>query len=340
MARLSAEGHQAILLPVSHAFHTEIVAAAAEPLKAVLRRLHLESPAIPLVANVDGDFYPMGPNVVDRMIDLLGRQIASPVQFVKGLHTLYDAGCRVFVEVGPKRALHGFVEEVLGDDPDVVSIFSNHPKQGDVMSFNQALCGLYAAGHGVGASAARSTTPPPLPTPGSAIAANAAPAAPAVVAPVPSLAGDTYQALGKLFADVLAQGNQLLDQGLTTTPLTEPVVVTGAGLGLPGGERVFGDDKVPAILAGEQLIDTIPVKQREKIVDKHITRLVKTEGGGGRFEAIESEADVIKLAGRSGASTSWRSSASRPSASRPSTSPACWPSALASMRSETPGSHS
>ena len=58
---------------------------------------------------------------------------------------------------------------------------------------------------------------------------------------------------------------------------------------------------MPAILAGEQLIDTIPVKQREKIVDKHITRLVKTEGGGGRFEPIESEADVIKLAGRSGA---------------------------------------
>ena len=61
VARLSAAGHQAILLPVSHAFHTEIVAPAAEPLKAMLRRLHLESPAIPLVANVDGAFYPMGP---------------------------------------------------------------------------------------------------------------------------------------------------------------------------------------------------------------------------------------------------------------------------------------
>ena len=60
VARLSAAGHQAILLPVSHAFHTEIVAAAAEPLKAMLRRLHLESPAIPLVANVDGDLLPDG----------------------------------------------------------------------------------------------------------------------------------------------------------------------------------------------------------------------------------------------------------------------------------------
>ncbi len=130
VARLSAAGHQSILLPVSHAFHTEIVAPAAEPLKAMLRRLHLESPAIPLVANVDGDFYPMGPNVVDRMIDLLGRQIASPVQFVKGLRTLYDAGCRVFVEVGPKRALHGFVEEVLGEDPDVVALVLQPPEAG------------------------------------------------------------------------------------------------------------------------------------------------------------------------------------------------------------------
>ena len=41
------------------------------------------------------------------------RQVASPVQFVKGLHTLYDAGARVFVEVGPKKALHGFVEDVF-----------------------------------------------------------------------------------------------------------------------------------------------------------------------------------------------------------------------------------
>src|SRR5207342_802689 len=53
--RLTAAGHQAMLLPVSHAFHTEIVAPAAEPLKLMLRRLRLESPAIPLVANVTGD---------------------------------------------------------------------------------------------------------------------------------------------------------------------------------------------------------------------------------------------------------------------------------------------
>ena len=64
------------------------------------------------------------------------------MQFVKGLETLYDAGARVFVEVGPKKALHGFVDDVLGGRDDVVTLFSNHPKAGDVVSFNQALCGV------------------------------------------------------------------------------------------------------------------------------------------------------------------------------------------------------
>ena len=55
-------------------------------------------------------------DVEARMLELLARQVASPVQFVKGLRTLYDAGARVFVEVGPKRALQGFASDVLGDD--------------------------------------------------------------------------------------------------------------------------------------------------------------------------------------------------------------------------------
>ena len=82
------------------------------------------------------------------MQELLTKQVASPVQFVKGLLTLYDAGARVFVETGPKKALQGFAEDVLGGRGDVVSIFTNHPKFGDLVAFNQALCGLYAAGLG------------------------------------------------------------------------------------------------------------------------------------------------------------------------------------------------
>ena len=113
----------------------------------------MHAPTLPIVANVTGEFYPADTDA-ETMVEILGRQVASPVQFVKGLHTLYDAGARVFVEVGPKKALHGFVEDVFGPaHDDVVALFTNHPKLRDATAFNQALCGLYAAGLGLPASA-------------------------------------------------------------------------------------------------------------------------------------------------------------------------------------------
>ena len=95
MEAFQKAGYDVAALTVSHAFHTSIVAGASEPLRRVLERLHLESPRLPIVANTNGEFYPMGPGVVPKMLDILTQQVASPVQFVKGLRTLYDAGARV-----------------------------------------------------------------------------------------------------------------------------------------------------------------------------------------------------------------------------------------------------
>ncbi|HET7338024.1 MAG TPA: acyltransferase domain-containing protein, partial [Candidatus Dormibacteraeota bacterium] len=148
MELLAAAGFQVVELPVSHAFHTSIVAPASGPLKEALVRLGLRSPDLPVVANVTGKFYPMGSDALPSVLELLGRQVAEPVQFVTGLRTLYDAGARVFVEVGPKRALQTFAEDVLGGHENVLTLFTNHPKTGELESFNQALCGFYAAGLG------------------------------------------------------------------------------------------------------------------------------------------------------------------------------------------------
>jgi acyl transferase domain-containing protein len=139
------KGFHAQRISVSHAFHTKIVAPASAPLRQVLNRLHIASPRLPLVANVTGELYP---TEVEAIKDILEQQIASPVQWVKGLETLYTNGIRTFVEVGPKKALKSFVDDVLGAKPDVVSLFSNHPKTGELASFNQVVCGLYAAGYG------------------------------------------------------------------------------------------------------------------------------------------------------------------------------------------------
>ncbi|MFO0548310.1 MAG: beta-ketoacyl synthase N-terminal-like domain-containing protein [Polyangiaceae bacterium] len=154
MHALEAKGFTCVRLPVSHAFHTAIVAPASEPLREVLERLHVTAPELPCVANVTGKFYPTAGeasgDVRRAVVDLLAKQVAAPVQFVEGLETLYAAGARVFVEVGPKKALAGFVDDVLGDRGDVAAIATNHPKQGDLVSFNQALAALYAAGLGAG----------------------------------------------------------------------------------------------------------------------------------------------------------------------------------------------
>ncbi len=299
IAAVQAAEYTAIPLPVSHAFHTRIVAPASEPLRLVLGRLRLQSPTLPIVANVSGEFYPMGPGVAAEMVDILGRQVASPVQFVKGLETLYAAGARVFVEVGPKRALQGFADDVLGGRPDVVSLFTNHPKLPDAVAFNQALCGLYAAGLGVGRAAPARVRD--VATAAAAVPAPAPLVAPAAHLPVAAPAGEvpaeTQRALGRLALAFLERASGLIP-GAAHAQV--PVVVTGAALGLPGTEHVFDDDNVGQLLHGAQLIDVIPARFRHAILDKHITRLVKSDEGG-HFEVIEHESDVLKLAARGGA---------------------------------------
>ncbi len=299
-----AAGLQAVRIPVSHAFHTSIVAPASVPLVATLERLDVQPPQIPLVANVTGEFYPSGATS-QTMLDHLGRQVASPVQFVKGLHTLYDAGVRVFVEVGPKRALHGFVDDVLGEHADVLALFTNHPKLGDSVSINQALCGLWASGVGF--------DEPAVPAPPAVVA-------PAVVAPavvgsavVAPAVDDRIMQLGHLFAGVIEEGLRIYgaEPAAPTTASAptpsrngngrfdaQPVVITGAALGLPGVEQVFDDANIARILAGEQFIHALPESARARMADMHITRLVKSESGGASFETIDDPAEVIKLAGR------------------------------------------
>jgi acyl transferase domain-containing protein len=210
MELFQKSGYEAVALPVSHAFHTSIVAGAGVPLRKELERLSLRSPRLPIVANVDGEFYPMGPNVVPQMLDILTRQVACPVQFVKGLRTLYAAGARIFVEVGPKKALQGFAEDVLGNYGDVVSLFTNHPKTGDIPAFNQALCALYAAGLGRGRQAVpaqvssrpTASLPAPLPETTAPMLVGRLSAGREAVSTAP-VNGDRFVELGRMFADML-----------------------------------------------------------------------------------------------------------------------------------------
>jgi acyl transferase domain-containing protein len=77
---------------------------------------------------------------------MLAKHVSSPVQFIKGMQTLYENGARIFIEVGPKRVLTGIANDNLKGKEDVTILATNHPRKGGKASFNEALCGIYAAG--------------------------------------------------------------------------------------------------------------------------------------------------------------------------------------------------
>ena len=136
-------------LPVSHAFHSRIVAPASEPLKRVLEQLDVQPPRRRVTTNVDSRYYPTGEGARDKIINNLARQVAAPVEWIAQVERMYNDGARIFVECGPKRALSGFVVQILKHRPHR-ALYTNQPKRGGVLAFLDALAGLFALGFPVG----------------------------------------------------------------------------------------------------------------------------------------------------------------------------------------------
>ncbi|MGB1956563.1 MAG: beta-ketoacyl synthase N-terminal-like domain-containing protein [Candidatus Poseidoniaceae archaeon] len=146
MKEFENEGFNCVPLATSHAFHSSIVAPANEPLRRFLSSLEINWPTIPITANVDGEFYPNdGPDAKEGILSKLAPQMASSVEWTSQINTMYDAGARIFVEVGPKRALTMFASQILEEQPHL-AVMTNHPKQGGIASFLTAIGALALAG--------------------------------------------------------------------------------------------------------------------------------------------------------------------------------------------------
>ncbi|MFL2961918.1 MAG: beta-ketoacyl synthase N-terminal-like domain-containing protein [Candidatus Poseidoniaceae archaeon] len=147
MSRFEAEGFQSVALATSHAFHSRIVAPANEPLRRFLEGLDIRWPTIPITSNVDGGWYPMddGSDSKSAVLSKLAPQMASSVEWTTQINTMYEAGARIFVEVGPKRALTVFASQIL-EGKAALPIMTNHPKAGGISTFLSALGTLALAG--------------------------------------------------------------------------------------------------------------------------------------------------------------------------------------------------
>src|SRR5439155_1691364 len=89
---------------------------AAEVLAGYLAEADVTEPAIPTYSNLTAEAYPAD---ATKVRDLLVAQVAGEMRFTDEVRALYEAGARVFVEVGPGRALAGRVERILAERPHV-----------------------------------------------------------------------------------------------------------------------------------------------------------------------------------------------------------------------------
>ncbi len=108
-ARLEGQDVRTRALAVSHAFHSPLVEPILEPLAAAAGEIGYRPPDIPLVSNLTGAFAEAGTIDAGYWRD----HARSPVRFAAGMRALYDAGYRVFVEIGPGRTLLGLGSRCL-----------------------------------------------------------------------------------------------------------------------------------------------------------------------------------------------------------------------------------
>lgn len=139
---MQAAGIQVKALSVSSAFHTEIVAAAQEPLSKAIASAEVKSPAYPVYSNTLGARYPEDPA---QIRETLNRHMLSPVEFVSEIETMYADGIRVFLELGPKSVVSKMASATLAEHGDAHAI-SLDGHGGGMRGFITALAELLVAG--------------------------------------------------------------------------------------------------------------------------------------------------------------------------------------------------
>lgn len=98
-------------LKTSGPFHTTKLTSASEALSKELENIKVNEFKHQVVKNIDGKIY----NKQDDVKEILAKHIISPVRFSKTIQTMIDEGIDTFVEIGPGKALAGFVKRAKTD---------------------------------------------------------------------------------------------------------------------------------------------------------------------------------------------------------------------------------
>jgi [acyl-carrier-protein] S-malonyltransferase len=114
-----ARGIKAKLLDVDGAFHSSVMAPAAEKLRDALASVKIGTPSLPFLSATSGRF-----ERGERLRALLAQQLTAPVRFTQTVRMALDHGVDTFVEFGHRKVLVGLVRRVR---PDVQAVHLGDP---------------------------------------------------------------------------------------------------------------------------------------------------------------------------------------------------------------------
>lgn len=96
-----------IPLNVSGPFHTALLRPASEQLAQALEQVEFADFQVELVGNTEAKVMKK-----EDIKSLLTRQVMEPVRFYESIATMQEAGVTNFIEIGPGKALSGFVKKI------------------------------------------------------------------------------------------------------------------------------------------------------------------------------------------------------------------------------------
>jgi [acyl-carrier-protein] S-malonyltransferase len=125
-AEISRElgARKAIILPVSVAAHSPLMAEAAAAMRGVIAEVEFRDPTIPLIANADARPITTADGARDELVD----HLTAGVDWVAAVERMAAAGVGTFIEVGPGRVLTGLIKRIA---PDAEAIALDDPSADD-----------------------------------------------------------------------------------------------------------------------------------------------------------------------------------------------------------------
>jgi [acyl-carrier-protein] S-malonyltransferase len=106
--RIRGEGAKVRALPVSAPFHCQLMKPAEDQFRPQLERVTMRDPALPVYCNVDAARVETAAAARDALV----RQISRPVRWEQAIRRMLEDDVRLFVEIGPGKALAGMIRRI------------------------------------------------------------------------------------------------------------------------------------------------------------------------------------------------------------------------------------